>query len=51
MIIYDNKKAKTLKSDRNIEIEEIVELIIDKKYLDILEHPKRDSQHIFYINV
>jgi len=49
MIIYDDKKAQTLKLERNIDIDEIVELIIDKKYLDILEHPKRGNQQIFIL--
>jgi len=50
MIIYDDKKAQALKSERNIDIDEIVELIIDKKYLDILEHPKRGNQQIFILS-
>ena len=49
MIIYNDKKAKLLKFERNIDIDEIVELIIDKKYLDILEHPKRIGQQIFIL--
>lgn len=50
MIIYDDKKAQILKLERNIDIDEIVELIIDKKYLDILEHPKRGGQQIFILS-
>ena len=50
MIIYDDKKAQALKSERNIDIDEVVELIIDKKYLDILEHPKRGNQQIFILS-
>jgi uncharacterized DUF497 family protein len=50
MIIYDTKKAQALKLERNIDIDEIVELIIDKKYLDILEHPKRGNQQIFILS-
>ncbi|MCL4385159.1 MAG: hypothetical protein M1326_02450 [Cyanobacteria bacterium] len=49
MIIYDNEKANTLKSERSIDIDEIIELIIDKKYLDILENPKREGQQIFIL--
>ena len=49
MIIYDNNKASMLKLQRNIDIDEIVELIIDKKYLDVLEHPKREGQQIFIL--
>ena len=50
MIIYDDKKAQILKLERNIDIDEIVELIIDKKYLDILEHLKRGGQQIFILS-
>jgi hypothetical protein len=50
MIIYDDKKAQELKLGRNIDVDEIVELIIDKKYLDILENPKRDNQQIFILS-
>lgn len=50
MIIYDDKKAQILKLERNIDIDEIVELIIDKKYLAILEHPKRGGQQIFILS-
>ena len=50
MIIYDDKKAQILKLEQNIDIDEIVELIIDKKYLDILEHPKRGGQKIFILS-
>ena len=50
MIICEDKKAQALKLERNIDIDEIVELIIDKKYLDILEHPKRGNQQIFILS-
>ncbi|MDD3819694.1 MAG: hypothetical protein PHG41_07675 [Actinomycetota bacterium] len=35
--------------ERNIDTNKIVELIIDKKYLDILEHPRRKRQKIFIL--
>jgi hypothetical protein len=50
MITYDYKKALILKLERNIDIDEIIELITNKKYLDILEHPKRDNQQIFILS-
>lgn len=50
MITYDNEKANTLKLERNIDIDEIVELIINKKYLDILENSKREGQLIFILS-
>jgi len=49
MIIYDKNKAIKLRYERNIEIEDIVDIIINKKYLDILEHPKRAGQQIFIL--
>ena len=50
MIFYDENKARFLRLIRNIEIDEIIELIIEKKYIDILEHPKRKNQQIFVIH-
>jgi len=49
MIIYDKNKAIKLRFERNIEIEDIIDIIINKKYLDILEHPKRKDQQIFVL--
>jgi hypothetical protein len=49
MIIYDKNKAIKLRFERNIEIEDIIDIIIEKKYVDILEHPKREGQQIFII--
>jgi len=49
MIIYDKNKAIKLRYERKIEIEDIVDIIINKKYLDILEHPKRAGQQIFIL--
>lgn len=49
MIIYDDKKAQILRLERNIDIEDILKIIINKKYLDILEHPRREGQKIFIL--
>lgn len=49
MINYDENKASYLRLIRNIEIDEIIEIIVNKKYLDVLEHPKRENQQIFII--
>ena len=49
MIICDDKKARLLKFERNIDIDEIVDLIVNKKYIDILEHPRREGQYIFIL--
>lgn len=49
MIIYDSEKVKTLKLECNIDIDVIIEIIVNKKYLDILENPKREGQLIFIL--
>jgi len=49
MIIYDENKARYLRLKRNIIIEEIIDHILEKKYLDILEHPERKNQQIFIV--
>jgi len=49
MIIYDKNKAIKLRFERNIEIEDIIDIIVNKKYLDILEHPKIKGQQVFVL--
>ncbi len=51
MIIYDDKKAQILKLERDIDIDGIVELIIERKYIDILEHPKREASRYLYYHI
>lgn len=51
MIIWDENKNNKLKLDRNISFETISEIILEKKYLDILEHPSKDNQLIFIIEL
>jgi uncharacterized DUF497 family protein len=40
-IIWDEGKNKTLKLDRNLSFEIFADLILDKKYIDVLENPSR----------
>ncbi len=51
MIIWDENKNKKLKLERNISFETISEIILGKKYLDILEHPSKNNQLIFIIEL
>lgn len=51
MIIWDENKNIKLKLERNISFEAISEIILDKKYLDILEHPSRGNQLFFIIEL
>ena len=48
-IIWDEGKNKTLKLERGISFEIFADLILDKKYLDVLENPSRKDQMIFII--
>ena len=50
-IIWDDEKDKKLKKERGISFEEIALLILDKKYIDIVKHPKRLSQSLFILPV
>jgi uncharacterized DUF497 family protein len=51
MVIWDEIKNIKLKAERGISFEEISEIILNKKYLDILENPARDNQDIFVISL
>ena len=51
MIIWDEEKNKELIKERNISFEEVVDIILEKKYLGILENPSRDNQYIFIISL
>ena len=49
MIIWDEKKNTKLKLERNISFEEISEIILNKKYIDILESCSRTMQSVFVV--
>lgn len=51
MIIWDENKNIKLKLERNISFESISEVILEKKYLDILEHPSKENQLFFIIEL
>lgn len=51
MIIWDEEKNIKLKIERNISFEIISEIILNRKYLDILENPSRPNQNIFVVEV
>ncbi len=48
-IIWDNEKNSKLIKDRHISFDEIALLILEQKYIEILQHPKRPGQMIFII--
>jgi uncharacterized DUF497 family protein len=51
MIIWDHEKNAKLQLERNISFEQIADLIMENKVLDILEHPRRKNQNIFVIDI
>lgn len=48
-IIWDDDKNNTLKKTRGISLEEIAKLILERKYLAVLENPARANQMIFVL--
>lgn len=48
-ILWDETKNKKLKEDRGISFEDIVPIILDKKYIAVLENPTRPEQMIFVL--
>jgi uncharacterized DUF497 family protein len=48
-IIWDDDKNKTLQKRRAISLEEIAQIILQKKYLAVLENPSRPGQMIFVL--
>lgn len=50
MIIWDEEKNAKLKLQRGISFEEVSDAILNKRYLDILDHPTRKNQSIFVIH-
>lgn len=49
-ILWDKAKNKKLRENRGFSFEEIVPIILDKKYLAVLENPARNGQLIFVIS-
>ncbi|MBP7584242.1 MAG: BrnT family toxin [Spirochaetes bacterium] len=51
MLIWDERKNRTLIEERGLSFEEIAEKIIKNEVIDILKHSKRESQKIFVITI
>ncbi len=49
-ILWDEAKSKKLRIDRDIDFEDVAQIILDKKYLAILENPVHPQQRIFVIS-
>jgi len=48
-ILWDEAKNKKLRESRGISFEEVAQLILDKKYLAILENSARPDQMLFIV--
>ena len=49
MIVWDEKKYRKLKKERGIDLSEIEQIILNKKYIKILKNSSRSDQKIFII--
>ncbi len=49
MVIWDIDKYKKLKEERNIDLVEIEQIILNKKYITTLKNHSRPSQKLFII--
>ncbi|MEW6511810.1 MAG: toxin [Bacteroidota bacterium] len=50
-ILWDDDKSTKLGAERGISFEGIAVLILEKKYLDVVKHPKRAAQWMFVIPI
>ena len=50
-IIWDDGKNEWLLINRGISFEEIAEIILNKKYLELLENPTRENQQYFMLEI
>jgi hypothetical protein len=50
-IIWDEEKSTKLKTERGISLDEIAVLILQKKYVDFVRHPKRAGQWMFLMPI
>jgi uncharacterized DUF497 family protein len=50
-IIWDKDKNEKLILERDISFEEISQMIMDEKYIDIIENPVREGQLYFVVEI
>ena len=50
-IIWDKEKNEKLILERNISFDEISQMIMDGKYMDIIENPVREGQMYFVMEI
>ncbi len=50
-IIWDHKKNKKLIADRGVSFDVVSDLILQRKYVAVLENPAREGQYIFLVPI
>ncbi len=50
-IIWDEGKNRKLRKERQISFEEIESLLLAKKYIEIMGHPKHPGQRVFILPI
>lgn len=50
-IVWDDDKNDYLKRERGVSFEEIAGLILDRRYLEIVENPTRPGQQYFILTI
>ncbi|MBI4430072.1 MAG: BrnT family toxin [Ignavibacteriales bacterium] len=50
-ILWDEEKNEKLKRERGISFEEIAIMILEKKYVRVVKHPRRRGQRIFLVPI
>jgi uncharacterized DUF497 family protein len=48
-IIWDSGKNRSLAATRHVSFDDIVPIILDKRYIAVLENPSRPDQTIFLV--
>jgi len=51
MIIWDEDKNIKLKLERNVSFEQISRIILEENFIDILDHPRRQNQQLFIVEI
>ena len=49
-VLWDEAKNRKLKETRGVSFEDVAQVILDKKYLAILENPVHPTQRIFVVS-
>ena len=49
-LLWDKTKNKKLKATRDISFEDVAQIILEKRYVTILENPVHPRQRIFVVN-